>query len=249
MDKLAGCLGMKQAPKGSSDPQGLRRAATGIIETAWRWNRPLVSFAPLFEKALGQYEAQGFDLDKEFARKAMADVMESRYDAMLDARHDIVEAAMGGGTLEELLTPRLIRFRAALLAEIGDDPALVQTMTRPINIVRAAEEKGKDVPETCEHAPDLHSPDGEALWEEMRTVAPMMETMVYEENAAGVAAALRQLAGPINRFFDSTMIMDKEPSVRAARLGLLNEVRRSISKAGDFTKIVLAGESADAPSA
>lgn len=249
MDKLAGCLGMKQAPKGSSDPQGLRRAASGIIESAWRWNQPLVSFAPLFDKALERYEEQGFELDKDFARQAMVDVMESRYEAMLGGRHDIEQAALGNRTLEELLTPRLIRFRAAQLAEVGDDAALVQTMTRPLNIVRAAEEKGNEVPETCEHAPDLNSPDGEALWEEMRTVAPMMETMVYEENVAGVAAALRQLAGPINRFFDSTMIMDKEPKVRAARLGLLNEVRRTLWRAGDFTKIVLAGESADAPSA
>jgi glycyl-tRNA synthetase beta subunit len=40
-------------------------------------------------------------------------------------------------------------------------------------------------------------------------------------------------------FFDTTMVMAEEPSVRASRLGLLSEVARVVGLAGDFSKVVV----------
>src|SRR5206468_390510 len=40
-DTLAGCFGIGMAPKGSSDPFALRRAAQGLVKIVWDQNLPL----------------------------------------------------------------------------------------------------------------------------------------------------------------------------------------------------------------
>jgi len=64
----------------------------------------------------------------------------SRYQAMLDARHDLCESATLPG--DELLSPRRVRVRLAAMTTLTSDPAFVQTATRPANIVAAASAKG-----------------------------------------------------------------------------------------------------------
>ena len=62
LDKLTGYLGIGQAPSGSSDPYGLRRAATLLIEAALRWPARFAGFAELTERAREIYLEQGMEL-------------------------------------------------------------------------------------------------------------------------------------------------------------------------------------------
>ena len=75
----------------------------------------------------------------------------------------------------------------------------------------------------------------------MRTQGPLAEKASQAEDAEGVVMALRPLISPVNAFFDSTMVMVDDVSVRDARLKMLSECEEVLRIAGDFTKVVIEG--------
>jgi glycyl-tRNA synthetase beta chain len=54
------------------------------------------------------------------------------------------------------------------------------------------------------------------------------------EAALNVAAALR---GPVDRYFDAVLVMDKDPALRANRLAQLRQVTALLGALGDFGRL------------
>ena len=50
--------------------------------------------------------------------------------------------------------------------------------------------------------------------------------------------ALFELEKPVNTFFDSVLVMDKDPQVKENRLALLLSVKKAFDTLGDFSKIM-----------
>jgi glycyl-tRNA synthetase beta chain len=226
LDKLAGYLGIGLAPSGSSDPYGLRRAATTLIEISWA--RPeFGDWEGLFDLALSLYS--GVELDGAKAKGLLSELFESRYGALLGmVRYDLLAAA-----LRDPLSPRGVLFRSRALEVAAGDEALVQTATRPINLVSSAEKKGIAVGE-----PESDSELAAALLASLSDAATGAELAVKNEEPQALVDALRATVAPINAYLDATMIMVEDEAVRAARLGLLSRARSLFLLAGDFTKIV-----------
>ena len=59
---------------------------------------------------------------------------------------------------------------------------------------------------------------------------------ILEENKFFMV--LYKLEGPINLFFNSVLVMDKNPQIKDNRLALLLSVKKSFDSLGDFSKIV-----------
>lgn len=240
LDKVAGYLGLGIAPTGSSDPYGLRRSATTLIEAAWNWPAEMPSFDSLLGVAVEGYAAQGVNLDGAAATALLAELFASRYDAMLsEVRHDHLEAALLEDEVVAPLNPQAVRFRVKCVELLAADSAFVQAATRPANIVSAARSKGVVVSSDLIDASSLHSPEGDLLLKAVIERQATVQTAFVQGNEQAVADHLRQLVGPINAFFDSTMVMVDDEIVRDARLGLLDATDQLIRKAGDFTKIVI----------
>jgi glycyl-tRNA synthetase beta chain len=87
----------------------------------------------------------------------------------------------------------------------------------------------------------LQSPEGEALLTALLVQGAELTQAERTESVSDIARLIRQLAEPINRFFDSTMVMAEDAAVRYARLTLLDAVASQLLVAGDFTKIVIEG--------
>jgi glycyl-tRNA synthetase beta chain len=244
LDKLAGYLGVGLAPSGSSDPFGLRRAATLIIEAVWLWPGTFPALDTLLQQAVELYEGQGVQLNRQAAVDSFADLLASRYEALLsDVRYDMLNAALGDRSIKAVASPKQVRFKLSTLERLVDDVPFVQTATRPINIVAAASKK--DVPfgdrlSDGDRA-NLQSADGEELYTSATALEGLLEAAVVGENDEEAARLLLSLAVPINRFFDSTMVMAEEPEVRYARLTLLQMVTRLLLAPGDWSKIVIEG--------
>lgn len=242
LDKLVGFLGIGLAPSGSSDPFGLRRAATMLIEAAWAWSQHVPLYAPeLIESAASTYAGQGIAIDVWQVSEAMAGVFRSRYDALLpETRPDFLEAAAGSPAFDSL-APREVRLKLSVLGLLASDRAFVQTATRPINIFASAVAKGQFDPASTEER--LNSADAEALRAAARAAeVPLTEARSMEDSGK-IAETLRTFDAPINRFFDSTMVMDEDPAIRQARLALVGQVSQLLqSGAGDLSKVVLEGE-------
>ncbi len=214
LDKLAGYLGLGLTPSGSSDPYGLRRAAGISMESALVWDD--LNLAQLLS-----YAAAGYAKELKDPIPAAREVFKQRCETLFpDVRPDVLDAVLADAEL--VFQPAILKSRTLLMSELAEDVAFVQAATRPLNIVSAAEKKGYDA--VALDVAKLDSAEGVALLE-----------------AARSSSQLKSLAGPINSFFEATMVMVEDPAVRDARLAMLREVCAVLLKVGDFSKLVIAG--------
>jgi len=246
LDKLAGYLGIGQIPSGSTDPYGLRRAATVLIDAAWMWPGVIPSYEQFFDVALKQYADQGISLDGESAKKALRTVFASRYTAMLpDVRHDILAAAIIDSESDAVSSPRSVKSRTAILGELTKDLTFVQTATRPLNIVTSARKKGisfaEENPLSLISAEALDSAEGVELLRALQAISSDLSGAQQSEDDGLVVDLLRSLTAPINKFFETTMVMAEDEKTRFARLSLMNAACQQLLIAGDFSKIVVEG--------
>ncbi|MDK3161120.1 glycine--tRNA ligase subunit beta [Kamptonema cortianum] len=237
LDKLAGYLGLGLIPKGSSDPFGLRRAVTMLVEAAWWWKGHFPNLNELLSDALAGYSAE-LNLSADGAYAAMADVLKGRYEALLpEARHDLLQAAFLDGSLAAVGAPTVLRKRLQILEKLAGDDFVIQTLTRPLNILAAARRKSElDNPT---YSPERMGAEGKRLGEAIGSTD--LPAMLIEHEIDRVVETVRALVEPINAFFDSTMVMDEDLSKRALNFGLLLEVERQLMAVGDFTKVVIDG--------
>ncbi|MCB0825558.1 MAG: glycine--tRNA ligase subunit beta [Armatimonadetes bacterium] len=220
VDKLVGFLGLGLVPKGSSDPFGLRRAVTLLIEAAWGRDDLGDNYSHLLVKAHDRYANQ----EVSYALDKVVEIFEGRYESMMgNVRHDILDAALADRSPEIVLSPRAVKARCEALAKLAEDEKLVQTLTRPLNILSSARGKGILIPESFDSS-SLKTSEGKALADAIQNTDD-----------------LKQLEKPIHDFFEATMVMDEDESVRAANLGLLAQVEQIILRTGDFSRIVQEG--------
>ena len=238
LDKLAGYLGLGLEPTGSSDPFGLRRAATQLIEAAWAWPAKMPGYAPMMAAANEAYLAQGIVLDGANALKLFSTLFASRYAALLpDVRHDILDAATLEDNTEAVLNPQALKLRIACVQRLAQDNAFVHTATRPANIVAAAVKKGIEIGKPSR----LDSKEGEDLLKTLLDTEMPLGAALHKEDPDTICTLFQSLAAPINAFFDSTMVMAEDPEIRSSRLALLQIAQNQLLTAGDFTKIVIEG--------
>ncbi|MDQ2985799.1 MAG: glycine--tRNA ligase subunit beta [Armatimonadota bacterium] len=220
-DRLAGYLGIGEAPSGSSDPYALRRAATMLMQTrdgnvcAWvNW-------------AAEGYEEQGFQL-QEYG-DALQELLYSRLQALYpDIPYDALAAARGDGFSES--TPEFVE-RARFLGALSSDIDFVRTAKRPGNIVEAARKKGLTIARDVDTGLFEH--------DEERNLYEGYSEFGNAHSLAKYADNLMALKPAIDAYFDKVMVMVNDEKVRANRLWLLSKVNDLFRRLGDFSKIVI----------
>ena len=237
LDKLAGYLGLRLIPTGSSDPFGLRKAVTSLV---WYGEAFFTEpFAQLINLAFDEYSAQGYELDRAGATVALAEIFAGRY-PVLWASSEIrrpFEAALFRGDLDAMTTPSEVGFRLQVLEEFTD-PAQLQTIARPINLTNSAKSKAEKLGGLDDVTiAGLNSPEGKTLFEALRVSAPKVSEAATSCAPNDLADTLKSLLPAINAFFDKTMVMSDDPTERFQRLSLANAAAEQLLVAGDFTKL------------
>jgi glycyl-tRNA synthetase beta chain len=233
IDKLVGFVGIGQLPSGSSDPFGLRRAATILIEVSWLLPRP-VDFSLFIREARSFYLDQEISLREE-VEDDIDDIFCSRLEAMLSPRrYDAIEGALASASS---LNPRIIRARTDALTILAADASLISTLSRPINILAAAEKKGIETDSDYD-ASKLTTGSERALIEAVAAAGRRLEEADVAEDPAQLAAIITDMGPAINAFFETTMVMAEDVAVRDARLGLLTQIEDLVERVGDVTKLV-----------
>lgn len=246
LDKLAGYLGLGLEPTGSSDPFGLRRAATILVDAAMMWSKPIPSYAELLAHAIDLYGEQNVELDREGALSALARVFASRYEAMLpNVRYDVLQASLLDSEPADTCMPRRVRMRIRCLETLAKDTPFIQAATRPLNIIAAARKRevafAEESPLAAVNADDLQSEAGFALLQALKLREDELRKAVEDERAEDVVSLSRALERPIHEFFETTMVMADEDQVRFARLSLMSACSKQLLEAGDFSKLVVVG--------
>jgi glycyl-tRNA synthetase beta chain len=226
---IVAMFGIGMAPTGSKDPFALRRAANAIVKILAESELPLT---------LGDVlNASG----AESATKALvAEFLRERLHFYLkDVRgfaYDVVNAVVAAGAID--VRDAIARADALKSARGSEDFLAVSAAFKRIkNILKQAEEKGFAVgsPKSVKLAQEAQQ-----LADAAAKLAPQVAALREQRNYSEALTLIATLRSTVDAFFDKVMVLDPNPAVRGAHLGLIEEVLRNFSTIADFSEIVAA---------
>jgi len=227
LDTLVAFFAIGQAPTGSRDPFALRRAALGVIRIIFE-NGLRLSIANLAAVADSWNAGQTQAVLAFFADRLKVVLRDQ------GRRHDLVDAvfALGDDDLVRIAA-RLDALAAFLATPDGAD--LLAGHKRASNILAAEARKGP-LPDG-DPARVSDPPEEAALFDALLAAQPRIGACLAAEDFAGAMAALADLRGPVDAFFEKVLVNADDNTVRANRLRLLAWVRREMGRVADFSLV------------
>ena len=230
LDQLGALFAAGEAPTGSGDPFGLRRAALGVIRII-RDNGLRIPLRRVFN---------GMDaLPAPVPTDALLAFIADRLRVQLradGARHDVLSAVFAAGADDDLT--RLLARTAAVAAFLGtaDGVDLLATSKRAANILRI--ENKKDGPHAGPvDAALLTEPAEICLAAALNTAEPAIATQIAAEAFQYAMGALAALRPALDTFFEQVTVNAPDQDVRRNRLRLLARVGAAMALAADFSRI------------
>ncbi|MBV8573672.1 MAG: glycine--tRNA ligase subunit beta [Acetobacteraceae bacterium] len=234
-DQLAAFFAIGEKPTGSGDPYALRRAALGIIRII-RENGLRVRLKPLIEAAsAGLHLRGGHPVPPEEILAFLAERLRVQLRAE-GARHDVLAAVFAAGADDDL--NRLLARSNGVAALLGteDGANLLTAYRRAANIIRIEERKDGPFNETPVAAL-LTAAEEKAVASALHTAAPRIAHHVAAEDFVAAMGDMASLRAPIDAFFDKVTVNAPEPELRRNRLSLLSQIRATMDRVADFSKI------------
>jgi glycyl-tRNA synthetase beta chain len=237
LDQLACFFAIGERPTGAGDPYALRRAGLGVIRII-RENGLRITLLPLLEAAVaaarlaaddGRVVALAIDI-LEFLGERLRVQLRTE-----GARHDVLSAVFAAGADDDFT--RLLTRAGAVSTLLGQDDGanLLSAYRRAANILRI--EERKDGPHS--DAPDtgLLAEPAERALNDALIAGRAAATMVHDERYGEAMAEMAKLRGPLDAFFQTVTVNAREPEIRRNRLRLLNQVRTTMDRVADFSRI------------
>ncbi len=234
LDTLVGCFAAGQAPSGSADPFGLRRAAIGVLAilldrgAGWPRTDALIDLA---SKAFGD------TLKTAAARDALREFFRTRLRGLL------VDDGLAAQDVDVVLgvdadDPCDARLRARAVAVVP--PTAREVFKRIGNILDDA--RAKQIAFSGQVVPDRFvSPDGaEArLWQAFGARQDRLKQALAARAYADSFTVLAELGPDVAAFFDrgGVMVMDPDPALRDNRLSLLQQIYEPFARIADFRQL------------
>jgi glycyl-tRNA synthetase beta chain len=255
IDSLAGFFAIDEKPTGSKDPYALRRSALGIIRLIVE-NQLRLPLLELFDEAgtilRSHIVADAADplpnpikewlnsWDSVVLAKELLTFFADRLRVFLrdqGKRHDLIAAVFALTEEDDLV--RLLARVAALdeFLRSEDGANLLVAYRRASNIVRIEEKKDG---RSYEGEPDpkrFRQAEESALAERLAEVGRLASGALEHEQFGAAMAALARLRRPVDEFFDRVTVNAEETELRENRLRLLSQIRATLNRVADFSKI------------
>ena len=151
------------------------------------------------------------------------------------ARHDILTAVLGSGHDDNIV--RVLGRTEAVTALLGQDDGanLLAAYRRAANILRI--EERKDGPHTAPPDANLLAEPAEQALHAALGASETIPSLVAAEKYAEAMAEMAKLREPLDVFFEKVTVNAPEPEIRRNRLRLLNQVRTTMDRVADFSRI------------
>jgi glycyl-tRNA synthetase beta chain len=234
IDTVTGCFSAGLIPSGSEDPYGLRRQSVAILNMLMDKGLRL-SLVDLIAEACKAYGLKKQEKDKtgsevlDFFRQRLAGMLASE-----GLRSDVVDAALSVGFNDPLIAREKVRALDGLRTSDDYQP-LVTALKRAGNIL-PKEFTGKV-------KKSLLAVDAEkGLYDAYCDIKDRAAEKTTKLDFRGALADIASLRKPVDAFFDTVMVMDKDPEVKANRLALLAGITGLFSQIADFSRLVLSSE-------
>ncbi|UOA31347.1 Glycine--tRNA ligase beta subunit [Sulfitobacter sp. DSM 110093] len=236
IDKLTGFWAIDEKPTGSKDPFALRRAALGVIRILVEndVSLPLDNVLEQSAEIVGERDAGKADT---------GDILGFIHDRLKvylrdqGIRHDIIDAciAMDGSDDLTLLVKRARALSETLKTDDGEN--LIQGFKRANNILSQAEE-ADGVEYSFGADPKFAETEAEKnLFAALDKAEAKITPAMAAQDFSTAMAAMAELRGPIDAFFEAVQVNADNPTVRRNRLNLLSRIRTICSAVADLTKL------------
>lgn len=230
LDTVCGLFAVGQGPTGSSDPFALRRSAIGIVAMLSGKDAVEVSLVAAIDAALASYARQGIEFDTDAVRRDVIEFFIMRTKVMMrDAGNsiDAIDAVLSAGIQEPV---ELINRVSALEAARSEQPEVFEDLAtayaRANNLCDS--KLGTEVNE------GLLSEVEQALVSAVGQAESNVASALENNNYAAALSELAALRKPIDLFFENTMVMDEDQTLRENRLRLLNSFVAVFANVADF---------------
>lgn len=230
LDTVCGLFAVGQGPTGSSDPFALRRSAIGIVAMLSGKDAVEVSLVAAIDAALASYAQQGIEFDADAVRRDVIEFFITRTKVMMrDAGNsiDAIDAVLSAGIQEPV---ELINRVSALEAARSQQPEVFEDLAtayaRANNLCDS--KLGTEVNE------GLLSEVEQALVRAVGQAESNVASALENNNYAAALSELAALRKPIDLFFENTMVMDEDQTLRENRLRLLNSFVAVFANVADF---------------
>lgn len=230
LDTVCGLFAVGQGPTGSSDPFALRRSAIGIVAMLSGKDAVEVSLVAAIDAALASYAQQGIEFDTDAVRRDVIEFFITRTKVMMrDAGNsiDAIDAVLSAGIQEPV---ELINRVSALEAARSEQPEVFEDLAtayaRANNLCDS--KLGTEVNES------LLSEVEQALVRAVGQAESNVASALENNNYAAALSELAALRKPIDLFFENTMVMDEDQTLRENRLRLLNSFVAVFANVADF---------------
>jgi len=234
-----------QEPTGSKDPFALRRSANGIVKILAESQLPL-TLRDVLESYTGEVriDQNGImtsrmrDIDSDQTLTAVSAFLLERLNFYLKDykgyAYDVVGAVLAADADD--VRDAIARAEALTAVRGSEDFAAISAAFKRIkNILRQADEKNFALGSATDAT---LSAEAQRLADESAALAPKVAAL-RQARAYGEALALIATLRPaVDAFFDKVMVLDADPVVRGAHLGLIDGVLRGFSGIADFSEIV-----------
>jgi len=248
IDMLVGCFGLGLKPTGSSDPLGLRRAATTLLQILLEKNLEF-NLEKLFALGFTQYQNQELLKGSEVSKTILelSQFLAERSETLWKAagiRYDFIRVFQNLA----LQKPASVFKRAQFLDSFRSKNkeafiAFVTAWIRVFNILKSKEAANLAKEFTLSQKLDLaklKDPEERTLAECYEKFQSQVGEALSKNQFEAAWKILSEFESPINAFFDKVLVMAPEPDLRKARIHLLwNLQHLMLDDFGDLTQIVL----------
>ena len=220
LDTILSFFSVGLIPSGSNDPYALRRATQGVVRILdkFGWNIDLAQL-------LGRLYELKFDSLSYDNQAAVLDFFRARVEKMIDRNipKDIVTAVLQS---TQFVVRDLVE-TAALLAEKAQEDnfkSAVESLSRVFNLAEKAQGQTAVNPALFEN-------------QEEKDLAAAIEKVELTSDLAADLDQLFALSPVIDAFFDHTMVMAEDETLRNNRLALLASLTAKAGQLAQFNQI------------
>ncbi len=219
-------IGLK--PTGSEDPLGLRRDAIAIISILKEKGLNL-SISEIIDIALKETTIDTSELNKS----EITGFFVQRLESMLSSEgfpHDTIQSL---SPYTSVLPIRDIINRARAIEEFRTMAYYTDTLValkRVFNILKERE------PAAVEESL-LEKTEEKELYHTVQTLSEAIRSFVNEGKYTEALKRLSEFKGPVDRFFDNILVMDKDERIKNNRLNLLSQIKKIVLLVADLSKL------------
>lgn len=231
IDTICGLFAVGQLPTGTSDPFALRRSALGVISIMQSGLD--ITLDECLSESLSIYLECGIQFNKEEVHGQLRDFFVTRTRVLLHdegCSYDVIDAVLATGVVEPIT---IIDRSRALRDAMSESPDLFEDLA--VAYARANNLRDEEAGTTVDAS--LFNDDERRLSDTIEKVTSKVNVNLDEGLYSQALEDLAALRGPIDAFFESTMIMDEDMAIRQNRLRLLNRFVEVFAHIADFSLI------------